>query len=183
MRPGTDSAANQAATLADPIRTDAVMLRAIATTLLITALPVSAASLDCRVTGIADGDTFSCVDATGEHIRVRLAEIDSPELKQPYGSQARQALASQVFGKTVTLTVKGRDDRGRTLARVKAGDRDINSELVRTGSAWVNRGHLDDRTLLNMEAVARELGRGLWSLPKADQQPPWEWRQQQRSSR
>ena len=162
---------------------EAFMLRALATFLLIFTLPASAESLDCRVTGIADGDSFSCVGATGEHIRVRLAEIDSPELRQPYGSQARQALASNIFGKTVTLTIKGRDGRGRTLAQVKLGDRDINSELVRTGCAWANRGHLDDRTLLNMEAVARELGRGLWSLPKADQQPPWEWRKQQRGSR
>lgn len=183
MRRGSGPAAKQPVTVAGPTRTDAAMLRALATSLLITVLPASAAAFDCRVTGIADGDTFSCLDALGEHVRVKLAEIDTPELRQPYGSQARQALASHIFSKTVTLTVKGRDDRGRTLARVKVGDSDINSELVRTGNAWANRGYLDDRTLLNLEAVARELGRGLWSLPKADQQPPWEWRQQQRGSR
>ena len=168
---------------ARPIPTDAVMLRALVTSLLFSALPTFAASFDCRVTGIANGDTFSCLDASGEHVRVKLAEIDTPELQQPYGSQARQALASYIFGKTVTLTAKGRDVAGRTLARVRAGDSEINSELVRTGNAWANRGHLDDRALLNLEAVARELGRGLWSLPKADQLPPWEWREQQRSSR
>ena len=159
------------------------MLRALVTSLLFSALPAFAASFDCRVTGIANGDTFSCLDASGEHVRVKLAEIDTPELRQPYGSQARQALASYIFGKTVTLTAKGRDDAERTLARVRAGDSEINSELVRTGNAWANRVHLDDRALLNLEAVARELGRGLWSLPKADQLPPWEWREQQRSSR
>lgn len=159
------------------------MLRALLTSLVITALPASAASFDCRVTGIADGDTFSCLDATGEYVRVKLAEIDTPELRQPYGSPACQALANYIFGKTVTLTVKGRDDTGRALARVKAGDSVINLELVRTENAWANRGYLDDRTLLKLEAVARELGRGLWSLPKADQQPPWEWHKQQCPSR
>jgi len=156
---------------------DAVMLRALATFALVIALPASAASFDCRVTGIADGDTFSCVNNNGERIRVRMAEIDAPALKQPYGSQARQALAGHIFGKTVTLSVKGRDNLGRTLARIRVGDSDINSELVRTGHAWANRARLDDRTLLDLEAVAHELGRGLWALPKADQQPPWEWRQ------
>ena len=103
---------------ARPIPTDAVMLRALVTSLLFSALPAFAASFDCRVTGIANGDTFSCLDASGEHVRVKLAEIDTPELRQPYGSQARQALASYIFGKTVTLTAKGRDDAERTLARV-----------------------------------------------------------------
>ena len=148
------------------------MLRALVTSLLFSALPAFAASFDCRVTGIANGDTFSCLDASGEHVRVKLAEIDTPELQQPYGSQARQAIASYIFGKTVTLTAKGRDDAGRTLARVRAGDSEINSELVRTLAACPSRSH-----------TLRELGRGLWSLPKADQLPPWEWREQQRRSR
>ena len=157
---------------------DAVMLRTLATFLLVTALPASAASFDCKVTGIADGDAFSCVDNNGERIRARMAEIAAPALKQSYGSQARQALAGHIFGKTVTLTVQGRDNLGRALVRVRVGDSDINSELVRTGYAWANRTRLEDRTLLDLEAVARELGRGLWSLPKADQQAPWEWRRQ-----
>ncbi len=86
------------------------MLRYLLAALLITAMPASAESVDCRVIGIADGNTFSCRTNVGERFRVRMAEIDTPELKQPYGSQARQALSDHIFGKNVTLVVKGRDD-------------------------------------------------------------------------
>jgi len=162
---------------------DALMLRYLLAALLITAMPASAESFDCRVIGIADGNTFSCRTNVGERFRVRLAEIDTPELKQPYGSQARQALSDHIFGKNVTLVVKGRDDLGRTLARVSVGNIDVNSEMVRSGTAWAYRSHLDDRSLLDLEAVAREFRRGLWSLHKTEQQPPWEWREQMRKSR
>ncbi len=159
------------------------MLRYLLAALLITAMPASAESFDCRVIGIADGNTFSCRTNVGERLRVRLAEIDAPELKQPYGSQARQALSDHIFGKNVTLEVKGRDGLGRTLARVGVGNIDVNSEMVRAGAAWAYRARLDDRRLLDLEAVAREFRRGLWSLHKTKQQPPWEWREQMRKSR
>ncbi|MCQ4294485.1 thermonuclease family protein [Pseudomonas stutzeri] len=159
------------------------MLRYLLAVLLVTALPASAESFECRVIGIADGNSFSCRTVEGDRIRIRLAEIDTPELRQPYGSQARQTLSSYVFGKNVELTVQGRDELGRTLARVKVANVDVNSEMVRTGAAWAYRGHLKDRTLLDLEAVAREFKRGLWSLHKSEQQPPWEWRKNMRSSR
>ncbi len=159
------------------------MLRYLLAALLITAMPASAESFDCRVIGIADGNTFSCRTNVGERFRVRLTEIDTPELKQPYGSQARQALSDHIFGKNVTLVVKGRDDLGRTLARVGVGNIDVNSEMVRSGAAGAYRRHLDDRSLLDLESVAREFRRGLWSLHKTEQQPPWEWREQMRRAR
>ncbi|RRW17692.1 thermonuclease family protein [Stutzerimonas stutzeri] len=159
------------------------MLRCVLAALLLTALPASAQTTDCRVIGIADGNVFSCRTAEGDRLRVRMAEIDAPELKQPYGAQARQALSGYVFGKNVQLTVQGRDDQGRALARVRAGDTDVNAEMVRTGTAWAYRAQLKDRTLLDLEAVAREFKRGLWALHKTEQQPPWEWRKEMRSAR
>lgn len=125
---------------------DALMLRYLLAALLITAMPASAESLDCRVIGIADGNTFSCRTNVGGRLRVRLAEIDAPELKQPYGSQARQALSDHIFGKNVTFEVKGRDGLGRTLARVGVGNIDVNSEMVRRAPpglialAWTTAG-------------------------------------------
>ncbi|MEL7557666.1 thermonuclease family protein [Stutzerimonas chloritidismutans] len=159
------------------------MLRYLLAALLITAMPASAESFDCRVIGIADGNTFSCQTNMGDRLRVRLAEIDTPALKQPYGIQARQALSSHIIGKNVTLKVKRRDDLGRTLAQVSVGNIDVNSELVRVGAAWAHRGHLDDRRLLDLEAVAREFRRGLWSLHQTEQPPAWESREQTRKNR
>ena len=106
LRPGSGSAGDQPVTLAGPNRSD----RSHAA--LCTRRPAAhrpsrvAQTTDCRVIGIADGNVFSCRTAEGDRLRVRMAEIDAPELKQPYGAQARQALSGYVFGKDVQLAVR-----------------------------------------------------------------------------
>ena len=50
--------------------------------------------------------------------------------------------------------------------------------VARTAKGY--RDHLKDRKLLDLEAVAREFKRGIWSLQKSEQQPPWEWRKEMR---
>lgn len=95
--------------------------------------------------GIADEDTFSCLTAYGDQVRVRLAGINAPELGQPYSRRARQALSGFVFGKDVTLIVQDRDRYGRTVAQVKVADLDVNAELVGTGAAWAYRAYLTNR--------------------------------------
>lgn len=162
-------------------RTDAFMLRSLLAALLVISLPASAEFIDCRVIGIADGDTFTCLTVNKDQVRVRLAEIDAPEAKQPYGNRARQALSELIFGKSVTLIVQDRDRYGRTVARVKIAAVDVNAEMVRTGAAWAYRDYLKDGSLLNLEAVAKEFKRGIWSLSKTEQQAPWEWRKEKRN--
>jgi endonuclease YncB( thermonuclease family) len=55
-----------------------------------------------RVSGIADGDTFTLLVGR-EQLRVRLAEIDTPEKGRPYGKRARQALSDLIFDRTVRV--------------------------------------------------------------------------------
>ncbi|GLW61708.1 hypothetical protein Hthe01_20570 [Hydrogenophilus thermoluteolus] len=55
-----------------------------------------------RISGVSDGDTLTCL-AEKRQIRVRLAQIDAPEKRQPFGEKAKQALSNLVFGKTVEL--------------------------------------------------------------------------------
>ena len=112
-----------------------------------------------------------------------MAEIDTPESKQPYGTRAKQALSEMIFGKDVTLNVQDRDRYGRTVARVKVGSTDVNAEMVRTGAAWAYRDYLKDRSLIDLEATAKHFKRGLWSLPQAEQQAPWDWRKDRRSGK
>jgi endonuclease YncB( thermonuclease family) len=73
------------------------------------------------------------------------------------------------------------DRYGRTVARLRADGRNVNTEMVRLGSAWVYRAYLNDRSLLSVEAAARQAGRGLWSMPENSRVPPWEQRRQART--
>lgn len=135
-----------------------------------------AAPISCKVVAISDGDTLTCLTAERTQIKVRLAEIDTPEKAQPYGQKSKAALSVLVFGKQVTLATQATDRYGRTVARVNAGGQDTNREMVRMGAAWVYRQYSKDKSLLAVEAEARTSRRGLWALPQADIVPPWEWR-------
>jgi endonuclease YncB( thermonuclease family) len=109
-------------------------------------------------------------------IKIRLAEIDTPERGQPWAARAKQALSDTVFRKQVDVRVVDTDRYGRTVGLVWIGDRPINREMVRKGHAWVYRKYLRDETLLNDEAHAREADVWLWSLPEAQRVPSWQWR-------
>ena len=126
-----------------------------------------------RVLSVGDGDSLD-VRVANRKIRVRLHQIDTPELNQPWGREAKKALARKVNGRTVRLEPNTVDDYGRLVATVWLGNRDINRELVRQGHAWVYRRYLEDRTLIPEEAAAKSAGRGLWGAENPV--PPWEWR-------
>src|SRR3954468_477499 len=72
------------------------------------------------VTWVTDGDTVWVSPSWGaDRIPVRLQGIDAPESCQAWGQQARDALASRVLHQPVTVVERGRDDYGRTLARLQ----------------------------------------------------------------
>src|SRR5689334_3036099 len=141
-----------------------------------------AAELTGRVVGIADGNTLTVLEDARRQTKVRLAEIDTPESGQPYGSRARQALSDLAFGKSVRVVVQDTDRYGRTVGRVYVGPLDVNAEMVRQGAAWVYRRYSHDASLLQLEQEAREARRGLWALPEAQRMPPWEWRAAERGA-
>jgi endonuclease YncB( thermonuclease family) len=60
-------------------------------------MPIGSALLLCAVVAIADGDTLTArCDGAGT-IKVRLAEDDAPEQRQPFGMLSREHLASLCF--------------------------------------------------------------------------------------
>ena len=135
-----------------------------------------AAEILGRVVGISDGDTLTVLTPERRQVRIRLAEIDTPERAQAYGSRAQQELSGLAFGKDVRVTVTDTDRYGRTVGRVHAATVDVNAEMVLRGAAWVYRQYGRDPALLRLEGEARAARRGLWALPDAERTPPWEWR-------
>jgi len=142
--------------------------------------PVFAEELTGKVIAIADGDTLTVLGDNNQQTKIRLAEIDTPESGQPYGSRARQALAALAFGKQARIVETDRDRYGRIVGKVYVGGMDVNAELVRQGAAWVYRKYAKDQSLFALEAEARAAQRGLWALPEAQRVAPWDWRKAQR---
>lgn len=147
-------------------------------------LPALAATeLTGQVIGIADGDTLTLLTPDQRQTKVRLAEIDTPERRQPYGSRAREALADLAFQRRVRVVVEDTDRYGRSVGHVFAGGRNVNAEMVRRGAAWVYDRYNHDAGLPALEAEARAARRGLWALPEAERMPPWEWRRRAKAER
>ena len=150
--------------------------------------------LVCLVVGVADGDTLTvrCGNPNQyRQVKIRLADIDSPEKKQPYGERSRQALVKMCHKKLALIEPQSRDRYGRTVGRVKCGVKkvnhsylggiDVNTEQVRTGMAWGYSKYVTRMSLFNLHKEAQRAKRGLW----ADKKPiaPWVWREAKRKKR
>ncbi len=115
-----------------------------------------------RVVGVADGDSVTCLDETGQQQKVNLAGIDAPETSQEYGRASREALAGMVFGRVVEVLDQGRDTSGTWIARLFVDGSDVSREMVATGNAWCDAAANDPGlTAAQAEAQARQLG--LWA--------------------
>lgn len=153
-----------------------LLRRALLLAALLLGQPAAATELLGQVVGIHDGDTLTLLTPENRQVRVRLAGIDAPESRQPYGTRAQQVLSSLSFRQRVRVVVQDTDRYGRTVGRVWAGALDLNAELVRRGAAWVYRQYNRDPALPPLEAEARQAKRGLWALPASEQVAPWVWR-------
>jgi endonuclease YncB( thermonuclease family) len=149
---------------------------------LLSIAPALAEEYTGRVVAIADGDTLTLLLPEKQQVKVRLAEIDTPERNQPYGTRARQALSDLAFGREARVIVVDYDRWGRAVARVYVGSTDVNAKLVCQGAAWVYRDYARDPAWFALEDEARAAKHGLWALPEAQRTPPWEWRQASRAT-
>ena len=145
-----------------------------------------AQSLVGEVVAIADGDTLTVLDADRVQHKIRLAGIDAPERKQPFGQRSRQTLADLVFRKQVEVMTEKKDRYGRTIGKVIYQGRDVNLLLVSEGMAWHYKQYAreqdaaDQKLYALAEESARAEQRGLWRDPQPI--PPWSWRSGVRES-
>jgi endonuclease YncB( thermonuclease family) len=138
----------------------------------------------CTVIGISDGDTLTArcaTEAGARTLAIRLAEIDSPERRQPYGWRSRQQLAALCLREAAHVRPASVDRYGRTVAHVTCRGADASAQQVRAGMAWVFDQYATQASLYRLEAEARQARRGLWS--QADPVAPWEWRRREEARR
>lgn len=77
---------------------------------------------------VVDGDTLI---VAGE--RVRLRNVDAPELDQPGGRAAADYLAALVKGRVVVCDVAARDRWARAVASCRAGQVELGEQLIAAG--------------------------------------------------
>lgn len=131
------------------------------------------ADFDGRVVKVHDGDTLTVlVDRT--QVRVRLVDIDAPELHQAFGRRSRESLASMCAGQAAHVTEKGQDRFGRALgyvtvpglgseyrageARLRLGVRPVRAEGL--AAVWAAGGG-EARAARPMGGVGRHAAVGL----------------------
>lgn len=137
-------------------------------------LPGFAGNLSGQVVNVHDGDTLTLL-VDKQQIRIRLADIDAPEHKQPFGTRSRQSLHELCHGKAAQVQDNGRDRYGRTIGAVTCAGIDANAEQVRRGMAWVyDRYARPSSPLYALQKEAQDARAGLWV--DAQPVPPWDWR-------
>lgn len=130
-----------------------------------------------KVIGISDGDTMTLL-VDNKPLKIRLANIDSPEKKQAFGQKSKESLSEICWDTDATYETQTIDRYGRTVAVVYCNGIEANKEQVKRGFAWVYPKYNKDSTLPAIETEARNKKTGLW----LDVEPiaPWLYRQSQR---
>ncbi len=130
-----------------------------------------------KVVAVHDGDTFT-VQSGASLYKVRLAEVDAPEMGQVFGQQARRFTEKLALGRRVRVNISLIDKYDRRVGTVIIEDgRVLNEELVHAGLAWYYRvSPVRNPRLQRLEQGAFQNRLGLWV--EKDPIPPWEFRRE-----
>ena len=130
-----------------------------------------------KCVGVHDGDSCTLVTSRNSQIRIRSAFLDAPELGQPFGYRAKQAMSALVFGKEIVVHPHTIDRYGRLVAVVYVDGSDAGLQMLQQGLAWCYTRYLPEAAA-NIQASyrqaqneARAQRRGLWSDPNPVE--PW----------
>ncbi len=131
-------------------------------------------SFNGTVLDVLEGDLLSILHQ-GKRIKVRLSDIDCPEVDQAFYNEAMKFSAILVYSGPVRIDVKELDEQGRAVGEVVLLDKrlNLNKELVKAGLAWWQWKKSDDSSYGELEVIAREMKIGLWK--DKNPTPPWEF--------
>jgi endonuclease YncB( thermonuclease family) len=151
-------------------------------------------AIEGNVVKVADGDTITIKDDSGNKHRIRLGGIDAPEKNQPYGKESTQSLLELTSGKPVVIEYEKRDRYNRIVGKVLVDPPgevfcmaldcvkkiDAGLEQIKRGLAWHYKKYQGEQSVEDRgaygeaEVEAREKRLGLWKSDKP--MAPWKWR-------
>ena len=79
-----------------------------------------------KVIKIIDGDTFMTDKRKNP---IRLADVDTPEKRQPGYQDAKKELQNLILGQEVSIDTVARDKYSRSVANVKLGPKSVNKAM------------------------------------------------------
>jgi endonuclease YncB( thermonuclease family) len=121
---------------------------------------------------VVDGDTLVVQEAAETPLRVRLWGIDAPERSQPFGKEAKAALAERANGRELEIERVAVDRYGRAVCRLYSDVEYLNAALVREGFAWHSAKYAPRaEDLAAAETAAKAACAGLWQQGQAV--APW----------
>ena len=133
-------------------------------------------TLTAKVVGIKDGDTVVVLDSLNNQTTLRLAEVDTPEKNQAFGTKAKQFTSDQIYLKTIKYVVTDTDRYGRSIAMIYYDEdsKYLSAEIIKAGMGWHYKRYSTSKELALFEDNAKKNKIGLW----VDNNPiaPWEWR-------
>lgn len=153
----------------------------IAKTIVLWVLLVSVAQADIlsgSIWRVIDGDTLIV-----SNVRVRLVGIDSPEIKQAFGLEAKDHL-DQFVGDRVIVEYYTKDRWNRIVGKVYLDNYELDLGLMQilSGLAWYVpkyelqlQGFMGYDDYSGAQRRAQIQKRGLWRA-KGPYVPPWEYR-------
>ncbi len=139
-----------------------------------------------RVIGVKDGDSIEAIDpdssrGTKTTFAIRLAHVDCPEKRQPFGQRAKKFTSDFCYGKQITIEQTDTDRYRRKVCLVYVEGQCLNLELAKSGLAWHFKKYSKDQQYAEAETLARSLKKGLW----ADENPiaPWDYRNDRKTNK
>ena len=125
------------------------------------------------VSWVLDGDTVQVLlEGQSEPIKLRLKDMDAPELCQPGGEAAREALVALALRQRVEVELLAEDVYGRQVGRVVRGGLDLGAEMVHTGMAWAYRFRTGQGPYARLQRQAQKNQWGLFAAPETAMSPP-----------
>lgn len=135
-----------------------------------------------KIIAIKDGDTVVALLSDKTQETLRLADVDCPEKKQPFGKNAKEFTSSQVFGKKVTFYRVGKDRYRRTIAKIFYGkEKYLSSEIIKAGYGWWYYKVSKNTGLQKYQDEAKAQKLGLWADKNA--MSPWDFRESKKKKK